>query len=120
MDAVCINQDDAQKKSKQVALMGRIYMQASRTVVYLGKGDRNSTYVVELFKRPLRESADEHFFSRPAWKEFAGFVLPGYFDKRANRHWAGIMSRMLEFFERPWFTRTWTIQEVLLSNSSQI
>ena len=42
VDAICINQNDVEEKTKQVAMMGRIFMQASRTVIYLGKADRHS------------------------------------------------------------------------------
>ncbi|KXJ87678.1 heterokaryon incompatibility protein-domain-containing protein, partial [Microdochium bolleyi] len=36
IDAICINQDDISERSSQVALMRRIYRQASRIVIWLG------------------------------------------------------------------------------------
>ena len=35
-DGLCINQDDDEEKSHQVALMGRIYSECARTLVFLG------------------------------------------------------------------------------------
>ncbi|PVH68783.1 HET-domain-containing protein, partial [Cadophora sp. DSE1049] len=36
VDALCINQEDSQERSSQVRLMGKIYSQASRTIMFLG------------------------------------------------------------------------------------
>lgn len=35
-DSICINQDDIQERSQQVALMGSIYRKASRVITYIG------------------------------------------------------------------------------------
>ncbi len=37
IDAVCINQDDIQERSQQVAMMGDIYKQASRVLTWIGE-----------------------------------------------------------------------------------
>lgn len=37
VDAVCIDQEDAGEKNKQVAMMRKIYSNASRTIIYLGE-----------------------------------------------------------------------------------
>ncbi|OAL48930.1 HET-domain-containing protein, partial [Pyrenochaeta sp. DS3sAY3a] len=36
IDAICINQDDAKERSRQVELMGTIYRHSSRTIIWLG------------------------------------------------------------------------------------
>ncbi|KAK1841244.1 het domain-containing protein [Colletotrichum chrysophilum] len=38
-DSLCINQDDEEEKSHQVALMGQIHARASRVLIHLGGGD---------------------------------------------------------------------------------
>ncbi|KAK5465539.1 hypothetical protein LTS15_002102 [Exophiala xenobiotica] len=40
IDAICINQKDYDEKGKQVSMMGTIYNQADRVVVWLGKDER--------------------------------------------------------------------------------
>lgn len=40
-DAVCINQHDIEEKNKQVPEMARIYIQASRVLVWLGEASAN-------------------------------------------------------------------------------
>jgi len=46
VDALCINQDDDDEKSRQVRTMSTIYSQASRTVIWIGDHD---TFVNECF-----------------------------------------------------------------------
>ncbi|KAF2108922.1 heterokaryon incompatibility, partial [Lophiotrema nucula] len=41
IDAICINQADVVERENQVRLMGSVYAQASRVIVYLGKGNSN-------------------------------------------------------------------------------
>jgi hypothetical protein len=41
-DGICISQSDDTEKSMQVQLMGRIYAEASNTIIYLGPGDPDS------------------------------------------------------------------------------
>ncbi|KAJ5740799.1 heterokaryon incompatibility protein-domain-containing protein [Penicillium malachiteum] len=41
IDAICINQDDSDEKSKQIPLMRMIYAQAGQVIVWLGDGTDN-------------------------------------------------------------------------------
>lgn len=124
VDAVCINQEDILERSKQVAMMAHIYMQAFRTVIYLGKSDGNSSNLVRLFQKPFEDRMEEILgIDRPAWQDniALNIILPGYFDKRYADRWnRKTLPQLAKFFERPWFSRTWIIQEVLLSDRRQI
>jgi hypothetical protein len=40
-DGICINQNNDKEKGVQVQLMGRIYVEASNTIIYLGPADRD-------------------------------------------------------------------------------
>ncbi|PYI13974.1 hypothetical protein BO99DRAFT_371226, partial [Aspergillus violaceofuscus CBS 115571] len=42
VDAICINQANRQEKNVQIRLMRRIYAEASRVLVWLGPGDRDT------------------------------------------------------------------------------
>jgi hypothetical protein len=42
VDAICINQQDDDEKSKQVAMMGRIYNEDQKVYAWLGEGNRQS------------------------------------------------------------------------------
>ncbi|KAF7864071.1 hypothetical protein EAF04_007036 [Stromatinia cepivora] len=47
VDAICINQEDEQEKSRQIQMMARIYGQANRVIVYLGKAADDSDLALE-------------------------------------------------------------------------
>lgn len=49
VDAICINQRAAAEKEKQLAIMGEIYMNAERVIVWLGEHDQSSTRVLKFF-----------------------------------------------------------------------
>jgi hypothetical protein len=42
IDAICINQNSNEEKSSQVAVMHRIYRQASEVLVYIGEADQDT------------------------------------------------------------------------------
>lgn len=50
IDAVCINQDDATDKSRQVAMMGSIYRSARQVVCWLGHADESINEAMETLK----------------------------------------------------------------------
>ena len=100
IDAISINQGDDTERSHQVDQMGDIYNGASRTILYLGLHDEHSSHLFEQFAH-LQEHAMQ-LMSRKA--EYHALV------EQALRH----------FFARPWFSRTWVIQELLLSQDARI
>ena len=51
VDAICINQNDLEERSSQVALMGTIYSRAMDTIVWLGKPDDYSRVVHDLLQK---------------------------------------------------------------------
>jgi hypothetical protein len=53
VDAICINQGDDAEKTHQLALMGRIYKEAARAVVWLGPGFWNMGHGLYQLKRML-------------------------------------------------------------------
>lgn len=53
IDAICIDQNSGLEKNHQVAQMGKIYMNATKVVMWLGKNDRISSEI--LSKTTLRD-----------------------------------------------------------------
>ncbi|CAM1502335.1 Fc.00g043190.m01.CDS01 [Cosmosporella sp. VM-42] len=54
IDAICINQNDLDERSSQVAIMQQIYLQAVKTVIWLGDSwyrDKNSSSVFSMCER---------------------------------------------------------------------
>jgi hypothetical protein len=90
IDAICINQEDLEERSKQVRVMDKIYCFASNITVYLGESTPGSRL----------------FFNMPAPAD-QGLILESY------RPSTDVITRELdELYRRPWFRRVWVLQEV--------
>ncbi|RDL38230.1 uncharacterized protein BP5553_02570 [Venustampulla echinocandica] len=91
IDALCINQQDLQERSLQVKAMAQIYSSAFRVVIYLG------------------ESADDSDLAMD-------FLSSGQYYNMSDM----IKSAMGRLLRRPWFERTWVIQEVAMAKSPKV
>lgn len=138
IDQLCINQSDLDERAQQVTMMGDIYSWAEEVIVWLGMPDDETALVwrilLELGKlcqfephevfdlalgSPLTGKDAEMVVQTPpnALESTRGALKarvklpPG-----SSPEWKAVK----RFFERPWFSRTWTFQEVLLSQSCTI
>ncbi|MCJ1411568.1 hypothetical protein MMC19_005658 [Ptychographa xylographoides] len=89
-DAVCINQDDVTEKNQQVRMMDQIYQNATVVSVWLG--------LVPL----------------PDWLNISGSVVTLEVD---DFDWAESME---DLANRPYWTRSWTIQEYMLAREIHV
>ncbi|KAG4428894.1 hypothetical protein IFR05_015623 [Cadophora sp. M221] len=96
VDALCINQKDLRERNEQVAMMGEVYTSAKPVLVWLGEAD---------------EGSDEAFALLPS-------VLTD------NNVQDGISQKLFSFYmqlmDRDWFTRLWTIQELVLASQDPL
>ncbi|KAL5318951.1 hypothetical protein ACEPPN_014019 [Leptodophora sp. 'Broadleaf-Isolate-01'] len=96
IDAICIDQVDANEKSHQVAQMRQVYLSAQRVVMWLGPELSSSSSLAIEFLRSMRMGEDgqsQYDYQEadsPAW--FACDDL---------------------FLKRPYWGRSWILQEVL-------
>ena len=102
-DAICVNQSDVSEKNAQVPVMAAIYKFAWVVVVWLGESSRDSQQAFGLLER-LR-NYDEH---QPQSREALG--LPPTVDRLKPIHPA--VEALGKLTQRPWFQRTWILQEV--------
>ncbi|KAI1123860.1 heterokaryon incompatibility protein-domain-containing protein [Nemania abortiva] len=120
VDAVCINQEDLDEKSKQVPRMADIYSMANRVVIWLGC---NSLEEEDVFRRGFECRSKLHeLYVRNIASTGTSFHDWSYeethpeldeAEKETMDIWP-LMSR------RPWFTRIWTVQEFCLAGDSSI
>jgi hypothetical protein len=94
-DAICIDQDDNEEKSRQVALMNQIYSKAKCVIVWLGEPET----LVESAWGMIRVPVDVEELS--AW-------------------WSIIRVGLPILLKNEWFYRIWTYQELLLSQTAII
>ncbi|KAK4229320.1 heterokaryon incompatibility protein-domain-containing protein [Podospora fimiseda] len=89
-DAVCINQQSIPERSSQVTMMASIYSRAEHTVIYLSS-------------KPTREETD--------------FLELATYRSQNLDHISAVSSaaRKSHMLEKPWFHRTWTFQELIVS-----
>jgi hypothetical protein len=93
IDAICINQQDLDERNQQILLMPKIYRTASRVIAWLGPCPRilNESSVMGSIHLPLRDA------------EYGSWTGLG----RAIARWYALW--------RPFFTRVWMVQEILLA-----
>lgn len=106
VDAICINQADLDERARQVRIMGRIYRQASRVLLWIGEGDEFSDHAIDRMNdTTFRASCEElETTSRE----------PTMNEVRVKM----IILHNLE--QRQYWTRVWILQEVLLATEDPI
>jgi hypothetical protein len=119
VDALCINQNDMEEKSKEVTRMVDIYYNAKQAIIWIGNETANSTVAMDfvnevhqLFRHVNMamgmSSGDGEFqfdwlSDNDKMSVMARFITPEMGDTWKSLH------RLLS---RPWFGRAWTVQEI--------
>ena len=140
IDQLCINQEDLAERNQQVTLMGNIYSLARKVIVWLGPSDDETGTVWNLlqkvselqhfkahevyslaFKKPQARLAEEPPSTSSAYHERADAQSNLLSTKQSRNlphlptgdalEWKAVE----RLFQRPWFSRMWTYQEVVLS-----
>lgn len=121
VDSICINQDDLAERSQQVRVMSDIYRSATQVVIWLGKHDAGASAALHLIRglsklepELVRRIQDEE---RLPWddrvKVFTalgmGFGMDNYNE---------VVSSLHQLRDNPWWTRIWTVQEIVLARSA--
>ncbi|GAB7358922.1 hypothetical protein MBLNU230_g4999t1 [Neophaeotheca triangularis] len=159
-DAICINQDDTEERTQQVAQMTRTYHEAHGVIVWLGEDSeqKDGEIAIEFFKHVYGEYVSREFLNSNfdpsadrlrrldwgAWRHlsvidpmcpniplpepavyhdakasFDGEVLPNI--AACSKAPVATLSQALElFWDRPWFSRKWVIQEIYLSRRASM
>jgi hypothetical protein len=73
VDAICINQDNAEEKEHQIPLMRDIFVKARRVFVWLGHGTRESD---EALDWAAQESASEPVLAGVRFKVYPAIMMP--------------------------------------------
>lgn len=126
VDQICINQNDAQERSAQVAFMQKIYSQAKKTFIYLGELDSGAANeaceVLETIGIPVLQMSDyekdEHKLKTRLKAGLATVKLAVQHPRLMKRAYSEDVRRALDRLIRlPYFSRKWIIQEVVMSRS---
>ncbi|PMD66614.1 HET-domain-containing protein, partial [Hyaloscypha bicolor E] len=83
IDAICINQEDFSERNQQIRLMCSIYSRCKRLLVWFGSEDEQSGSAFRAWAKVILDSPFLHI----------------------------ILASVDGLLGRPWFTRTWVLQE---------
>ncbi|RBR26392.1 uncharacterized protein FIESC28_00797 [Fusarium coffeatum] len=131
IDQICINQDDLKEKSEQVTKMNLIYDKAETVLAWLGPSDTTTQLGINFVKKvgevALPTATDwfrwdnydqTHEETKLERKEELTLdqsrELGIPFDDQAS--W----SAFTNFFNRPWFQRMWTVQEIIQARKALV
>ncbi|KAK4219498.1 heterokaryon incompatibility protein-domain-containing protein [Rhypophila decipiens] len=115
VDAICINQNDLEERSSQVAMMGSIYARARYTIVWLGKPDHCSEVVHGLLQK-LAPTVDALVSDQGADGIPQDPVSSVFWTKTGRQPFTpSEQMALVRFFDRYWFERCWIVQEVVLA-----
>jgi hypothetical protein len=119
IDAICINQDNIQERSVEVARMGFIYTKARQVIVWLGSPTENSSLAIETIRsigRDIRYDPKRHQLGVVDRSET--FRIQHDADALVARvvEWRSIQ----DLLYRKWFTRLWIYQEIILSKMAVV
>jgi hypothetical protein len=104
VDAICINQKNADEKAVQVPLMHQIYSHAQSVVVWMGQSTAESVgFMTEMRKLPSLHLNSNKHDHHELMRQHQGH----------EAFWKGMASVL----SREWFRRLWTFQEIILAKS---
>jgi hypothetical protein len=120
VDSICINQDDVQERTQQVRLMDRIYGSTTRVLIYIGDEDEKTAstfgFTYTLSKKTHLDG-DVRLWYPGVYEEIFKADPTHKLAKHAyDDPWIG----WTELLARPWFTRLWTWQEIIVSHKATI
>lgn len=101
IDAICIDQDDHEERSSQVAMMSLVYTGATQVCVWIGEDDDESTMALQFIREEINEL-----------KNFDRLCT----DKQHAPKWQALLVLM----QRAWFSRRWVVQEIALAQDATV
>jgi hypothetical protein len=102
VDAICIDQSNIEERNHQVPLMKTIYSNAAAVQVWLGSPSKGSDGAMEIIKQ---------IFQRIPFME----IKVGDSLLQDDDLWS-----VIELMRRPWWSRTWARQELILATRAFI
>jgi hypothetical protein len=122
-DGICINQESHTEKNHQVALMGQIYSQAEKTIVWIGEDEINEAgYAFDILKSCglvglLNEGLDKiHTVMRSVTNDMGASSEITNIDQAIEAFIVGVSP----IFKKNWFNRLWVAQEVVLAERADM
>ncbi|KAI1115259.1 heterokaryon incompatibility protein-domain-containing protein [Nemania sp. NC0429] len=141
IDAICLNQQDVDEKSRQVPRMMEIYEAASVVLIWLGPNRpmTKSEKLARNFTPPPIDAAGCLRFGSVSTDDIVGLLfekvnmkglewdLPADEAEQASvlhevfgESYNAVVQASAELLQRPWFKRVWTLQECSVGKSTWV
>ncbi|KAF5674635.1 heterokaryon incompatibility 6 OR allele [Fusarium circinatum] len=130
IDQICINQADNKEKGQQVAMMGSIYSSATQVLVWLGPAQDGSDELMRAWQnigQRAREFGLESYLNPQSYHLISALGRSSDPSDETAVSYQGLLASTVEvfapllkemtlkrWFERPYFSRVWIIQEFCL------
>ncbi|KAN0120187.1 HET domain containing protein [Hyaloscypha variabilis] len=121
IDAICINQDDLDERSRQVQLMGKIYSDATIVLMWIGDETiytEEAISTIRLLAALLRTFKLKSGYNELDFEPYEYEQILDSFTTDWLRETSFVGAG--DLFSRHYFTRLWIIQEVALSSEALI
>jgi Heterokaryon incompatibility protein (HET) len=115
IDALCLDQENDDEKAIHVPLMGKIYQQAARTLIWLGEAADGSGLAIYSIPSLTQKMA---ILRKSQVNHVEVLMDLGNHDLPSKDH--PVWKALQKFQQRPWFYRLWTLQEIVLSKDPVI
>ncbi|KAF2994221.1 hypothetical protein E8E14_002358 [Neopestalotiopsis sp. 37M] len=125
IDALCINQEDLDERSKQVSLMSKIYTSAQHVWVWLGARDftKGALHILDEFIPAVLRTHLESY-RPPPFQDVPWISYERLIEETVGSDswsiWSEFWPEYVKILQRCWFSRGWTIQEVAREDLSSI
>lgn len=135
IDAICINQEDAEEKVHQIPLMGEIYAQSEFVYVWLGAGSMRTKRAMKYLRKPPfinylspMDSIGDDYRHPKVWSALFAYLSEGFkYTKtlfpaeepspRSRNLADATLGDLATLLDAKWLERMWTYQEILLASN---
>ncbi|PGH27123.1 hypothetical protein AJ80_01079 [Polytolypa hystricis UAMH7299] len=122
VDALCIDQNNPLERSQQVLLMREIYRNAQQTLIWLGEEKEHTHMAFDVIPKLAEDWAARGMQDDdpPADLVQETAVVPSQGNQILHPSNTTLWNSVLDVFTRSYFTRTWIIQEIIVSRTATV
>lgn len=112
IDSLCINQDDVDEKSHQVAKMHAVYASARQVLACVGDHDHGSEFLVETCTT-IRSRGSQQYFDEDETDDLLAELSEAWTGLTRDEVVARVQLSLGAFAQRSYWTRLWIVQEIV-------
>lgn len=136
IDQLCINQQNLGEREQQIRCMGAIFSGAANVVAWLGEADQDTPIVWKLFQSlrlilQYERTQTYHLGNGSKPEEFSSKSMGAHHRSHRLTPFPAELARlpptdgpewiaMRHFLQREWFSRVWTLQELVVSRKCHV